>query len=217
MKLWLGLSMGALVAGCISRSSSAPRPPATKTEPVRETLHGVEVSDPYRWLEGDNADPEDCRKSDAGGRGLDRRAERLHARGCSTPCHGRAALEARLRPLMEIGSVTAPRCAATATSSRSAKAPRTSRSSTGAKATGRRSRPDRSGDDRRLRPHDGRVVVAVARRPAARVRHVSRRRREHDAAPDRGRQRQGAAASRFPTRPRRPTGCPTAPGSSTRT
>jgi len=32
-------------------------PPATRAEPVRETLHGVEVADPYRWLE-DQTSPE---------------------------------------------------------------------------------------------------------------------------------------------------------------
>src|ERR1700710_400587 len=27
-------------------------PPPTEIQPVKETLHGVEVVDPYRWLEG---------------------------------------------------------------------------------------------------------------------------------------------------------------------
>ncbi len=57
MKLWLCLSMTAVVAGCLSRSGSTMRPPATKAEPVKETLHGIEIVDPYRWLEGDNSDP----------------------------------------------------------------------------------------------------------------------------------------------------------------
>jgi prolyl oligopeptidase len=30
-------------------------PPPTQTEPVTETLHGVEVTDPYRWLEDQNS------------------------------------------------------------------------------------------------------------------------------------------------------------------
>ena len=38
------------------------RPPATKAEPVKETLHGVEIVDPYRWLEGDNSDPKSAGK-----------------------------------------------------------------------------------------------------------------------------------------------------------
>ena len=30
-------------------------PPPTQTEPITETLHGVEVTDPYRWLEDQNS------------------------------------------------------------------------------------------------------------------------------------------------------------------
>ena len=30
-------------------------PPPTPVEPVTETLHGVEVTDPYRWLEDQNS------------------------------------------------------------------------------------------------------------------------------------------------------------------
>ena len=107
MKLWLGLSMGAFVAACVSRSSSALRPPATKTEPVRETLHGVEVSDPYRWLEGDNTDPKIAGKvTPEVASWTD--AQNGYTRGRLDTLPRRADLEARLRPLMEIGSVTAP-------------------------------------------------------------------------------------------------------------
>ncbi len=44
-----------LLAGLLEAQSPAlkpvPRPPATRTDNVTEVLHGVEVSDPYRWLE----------------------------------------------------------------------------------------------------------------------------------------------------------------------
>ena len=30
-------------------------PPPTQVEPITETLHGVEVTDPYRWLEDQNS------------------------------------------------------------------------------------------------------------------------------------------------------------------
>src|SRR6267142_2871671 len=32
-------------------SAEAPAPPATRQDNVRETIHGVEITDPYRWLE----------------------------------------------------------------------------------------------------------------------------------------------------------------------
>lgn len=37
--------------------SSAPKPPSTRVDAVTETLHGVEIRDPYRWLE-DQDSPE---------------------------------------------------------------------------------------------------------------------------------------------------------------
>ncbi|ELZ47922.1 prolyl oligopeptidase [Halorubrum coriense DSM 10284] len=36
------------------RSAPAPSPPETRREVVTETLHGVDVDDPYRWLEADD-------------------------------------------------------------------------------------------------------------------------------------------------------------------
>ncbi|ELZ39160.1 prolyl oligopeptidase family serine peptidase [Halorubrum tebenquichense] len=36
------------------QSAPAPSPPETRREVVTETLHGVDVDDPYRWLEGDD-------------------------------------------------------------------------------------------------------------------------------------------------------------------
>ncbi|MDB2282978.1 prolyl oligopeptidase family serine peptidase [Halorubrum ezzemoulense] len=37
------------------QSAPAPSPPETRREAVTETLHGIDVDDPYRWLEGDDA------------------------------------------------------------------------------------------------------------------------------------------------------------------
>jgi len=36
--------------------------PYTKIAPVKDTLHGEEIIDNYRWLEGDNADPAEMGK-----------------------------------------------------------------------------------------------------------------------------------------------------------
>jgi len=42
----------ALILICFAmRASSHPKPPATRTDSIKETLHGVEVVDAYRWLE----------------------------------------------------------------------------------------------------------------------------------------------------------------------
>jgi prolyl oligopeptidase len=49
------LSLGFLFAAACS--SPRPAPPETKRVEVRETLHGVELVDPYRWLE-DQESPE---------------------------------------------------------------------------------------------------------------------------------------------------------------
>lgn len=49
------LVVSALLAAC---SATAPPPvtrPATEARPVTETLHGVTVTDPYRWLEDQNS------------------------------------------------------------------------------------------------------------------------------------------------------------------
>jgi len=82
-------------------------PPPTEREPVVEEIHGVEVVDPYRWLEGDNSDPEHM------GAMTPRVAEWTEAQNAYTRkvldnLPGREALESRLRELMEVGSISAP-------------------------------------------------------------------------------------------------------------
>jgi prolyl oligopeptidase len=107
MKLWFCLSLAALLAACVGRSGSAMRPPATRTEPVKEMLHGVEVVDSYRWLEGDNSDPKSAGKvTPEVASWTD--AQNAYTRSLLDHLPGRADLEARLKPLMEIGAVTAP-------------------------------------------------------------------------------------------------------------
>src|SRR5581483_6507696 len=83
------------------------KPPPTKSQPFYETVHGIEVSDPYRWLEGDNSDPADQGKSTPNvEHWTDQQNAYTRARLDNLP--GRTQLEARLRPLMEVGAVTLP-------------------------------------------------------------------------------------------------------------
>ena len=83
------------------------KPPTTKAEPVEETLHGVAITDRYRWLEGDNSDPNDQGKVTPEVAGWTD-AQNSYTRSVLDNLPGRKALEERLRPLMEVGAVTRP-------------------------------------------------------------------------------------------------------------
>jgi prolyl oligopeptidase len=72
--------------------------PPTFLYPLVETLHGVRVEDPYRWLEAGD-DPEVKAWSEAQGR---------HAREWFERQPGRAAIRRRLTSLFSIGSLGAP-------------------------------------------------------------------------------------------------------------
>jgi prolyl oligopeptidase len=88
-------------------SPAMPTVPTTRAEPVTDLLHGVAVPDPYRWLEGDNSDPQRMGQvTPAVTAWTD--AQNAHTRAVLDGRPGRQALEERLRPLMEVGSVTAP-------------------------------------------------------------------------------------------------------------
>jgi prolyl oligopeptidase len=102
-----------VIAGVIAGASIAlANPPASKVEPVKETLHGVEVVDNYRWLEGDNSNAEQMGKvSEEVSQWTD--AQNAYTRGVLDNLPGRKALEERIRPLMQIGSVSAPNMAGT--------------------------------------------------------------------------------------------------------
>jgi prolyl oligopeptidase len=45
--------LGAHCAAAIAQTPNSP--PPTKTDNVTETLHGVTITDPYRWLEDQNS------------------------------------------------------------------------------------------------------------------------------------------------------------------
>ncbi len=84
------------------------RPPTTRLEPVTDVLHGHAITDPYRWLEGDIADPADMGRLTSEVAAWTE-TQNDHTRRLLDGLPGRAAVEQRLRPLMEVGSVSAPR------------------------------------------------------------------------------------------------------------
>ncbi|MEE8524610.1 MAG: hypothetical protein V3T72_11820, partial [Thermoanaerobaculia bacterium] len=100
--IWLLLSLAATL--------TLAEAPITEIRPVTESLHGVELVDPYRWLEGSAApelaepDPE-----------LDRRVaawtakQNANTREVLDRLPGREALEARLGELLTATSISAPR------------------------------------------------------------------------------------------------------------
>ncbi|MSP62186.1 MAG: S9 family peptidase [Myxococcales bacterium] len=75
------------------------RHPATRAEDVKDTLFGVAVADPYRWLEDGKA-PEVTAWMEA-------QDQVTRARLAALP--GRAALAARLKALFYVDSISAPR------------------------------------------------------------------------------------------------------------
>ncbi|MEL7473001.1 MAG: prolyl oligopeptidase family serine peptidase [Planctomycetota bacterium] len=82
-------------------------PPPTQTRPQTDRLHGIEIVDEYRWLEGDNADP------DRMGQPTEEvtewsKAQNAHTREMLDNLPGREALESRIRELLEVGSVGLP-------------------------------------------------------------------------------------------------------------
>ena len=81
--------------------------PATRAEVVTDVYHKVDVTDPYRWLEGDNSNKEKMgAMNEEVAAWTD--AQNARTRSALDNLPGRKELEARIRPLMEIGSVSAP-------------------------------------------------------------------------------------------------------------
>lgn len=86
----------------VNASASAPAPPpAAKADPVTDTYHGQQVVDEYRWLEALEKDSPDV----AAWTSLQN--DYTRARLDSLAC--RSKMEEALRPLMQIGSISAPR------------------------------------------------------------------------------------------------------------
>jgi prolyl oligopeptidase len=94
----------------IGGAAVAAQIPETVKQPVKQNFHGVEITDPYRWLEG-SAAPELAGKPD---KELDARvaawtdAQNAYTRQVLDSLPGRAKLEARLRELMEVSAIGLP-------------------------------------------------------------------------------------------------------------
>jgi prolyl oligopeptidase len=87
------------LAGCSRDRSgtSVPAPPRSRVAAVTETLHGVDVTDNYRWLEDEGAEVVSWTD-----------AQNRHTRAVLDALPDRQAIETRLKPLVRIGAVTAP-------------------------------------------------------------------------------------------------------------
>ena len=77
-------------------------PPATEIRTVTETLQGTEISDDYRWLEGDDAGNMTEELSEWTD------IQNDYTRQVLDNIPGRDKLEARLRELMEIPTISTP-------------------------------------------------------------------------------------------------------------
>ena len=81
----------------VAVEASATSRPETRRDAVVDRLHGVDVADPYRWLEGTEAEVQSWTRQQDG-----------FARGWLERVPGRAALRRTLRPLLEVESRWAP-------------------------------------------------------------------------------------------------------------
>src|SRR3954469_20663863 len=93
-----------MAAGTVSTTFKAPE---SRIDGVKDSVHGTEIVDNYRWLEGDNSDPDHMGKiTDEVAAWTD--SQNKYTRDVLDTLPGRKELEERLRPLMEVGSVSAP-------------------------------------------------------------------------------------------------------------
>lgn len=82
----------------VTRASNHPKPPATRTDNIKEAIHGVEVVDAYRWLE-DQESKETREWIDS---------QNGHTQSILSALPGREALKKRLTELLKIESVGMP-------------------------------------------------------------------------------------------------------------
>lgn len=91
----------------LTASPALAAPPATEAQPVTENIHGVEITDNYRWLEGDNANPDNMGLlTDPVAEWTD--AQNAYTRSVLDTLPGRKALEERIGELLEVPSIGTP-------------------------------------------------------------------------------------------------------------
>ena len=54
-RAWIWVALLGLLCAPLAQAGVATGPPPTRVEVVRDTLHGVVIEDPYRWLEDQEA------------------------------------------------------------------------------------------------------------------------------------------------------------------
>ncbi|MBD3402777.1 prolyl oligopeptidase family serine peptidase [candidate division GN15 bacterium] len=94
----LSVALAIIAIGSPALSQSV-APPPTPPDTVVDTIHGVEVVDPYRWLEN-GADPDVQAWTEA---------QYRYFRAYVETCPGRDELAQRITDLMAVGSIDAPR------------------------------------------------------------------------------------------------------------
>jgi prolyl oligopeptidase len=92
----LALALTAIVLTGCHKSATMPKPPATEVRVVRDIYHGVEVDDPYRWLENWN---------DANVKAWSE-AQNAYARSFLDRLPGVAAISARVKEIVDAASVS---------------------------------------------------------------------------------------------------------------
>ncbi|HLL71127.1 MAG TPA: prolyl oligopeptidase family serine peptidase [Pyrinomonadaceae bacterium] len=88
------------LATCVPAQSlnAVSKPPETRAESLVETLHGVKVNDPYRWLE--QGESQEVRAWTE--------AQNAHTRRALDPLPSRSQISQRLSQLLSIGTLSAP-------------------------------------------------------------------------------------------------------------
>ncbi len=97
---WRLFPLGVLLAAASAAPSAVdvPKPPETRKDALVETLHGVEIADPYRWLE-DQQSPETRAWIDAQNR---------YTASVLGPLPGKDRIHKRLSELLKIDTISVP-------------------------------------------------------------------------------------------------------------